>query len=129
MRKPLAVLVLIGWTFLSQTSYVAAQVRPRIRAVTAFIEIDQNNYAEKIAEAQKFLLVAKQPLNEAGFEGAGGRITTQPFPQYTRGMKPDDAVAFISKLREAAQKGPSGLNIGSAMIHDSDDTAPVDLLV
>jgi hypothetical protein len=49
MRKPLAVLLLIGWTFLSQTPSVAAQVRPRIRAVTAFIEIDQNNYAAKIA--------------------------------------------------------------------------------
>ena len=129
MRKPLAALVVIGWTFLSQTTYVAAQVRPRIRAVTAFIEIDQNNYAAKIIEAQKFLVVAKEALNKAGFEGAGGRITTQPFPQYTKGMKPDEAVAFISKVREAAQRGPSGLNIGSAMVHDSDDTGAVDLLV
>src|SRR2546426_3031661 len=107
----------------------AAEVRPRIRAVTAFIEIDQHNYASRIEEAQKFLASAKDALNKAGFEGAGGRITTQPFPQYTKGMKAEDAVAFVGKLREAASKGPSGLNIGAAMVHDNDDTAPVSLLV
>src|SRR5580704_3645692 len=63
----------------------AADSRPRIRAVTAFIEVDSNNYAAKIEETQKFLKSAKTALNAAGFEGAGGRITTQPFPVYTKG--------------------------------------------
>ena len=56
-----------------------SEVRPRIRAVTAFIEIDPSNYAARIQEAQRFLATAKEALNKAGFEGAGGRITTQPF--------------------------------------------------
>ena len=107
----------------------SAEVRPRIRAVTAFIEIDPNNYAARIEEAQKFLATAREALNKAGFEGAGGRITTQPFPQYTKGMKAEDAVALVNKLREAAQKERSGFNIGSAMIHDNDDPAAVSLLV
>src|SRR5436309_3396441 len=81
-----------------------AETRPRIRAVTAFIEIDSNNYAAKVEEAQKFLGRAKEALNAAGFEGAGGRITTQPFPRYTEGLKRDDAIALIRKLREAASK-------------------------
>src|SRR5271167_866745 len=106
----------------------AADNRPRIRAVTAFIEVDRNNYALKIEETQKFLAVAKDALNAAGFEGAGGRITTQPFPQFTKGMKREDAVALIQKMREAASKGRNGLNIGAAMIHDDDDDAPVALL-
>jgi uncharacterized protein len=107
----------------------SAEVKPRIRAVTAFIEIDPNNYAAKIQEAQKFLAAAKEALNKAGFEGGGGRITTQPFPQYTRGMKTEDAVAFVSKLTDAAQKERSGFNIASAMVHDNDDPAAADLLV
>src|SRR5436309_2093922 len=107
----------------------SADVRARIRAVAVFIEIDPNNYAARIQDAQQFLAAAKDALNKAGFEGAGGRITTQPFPQYTKGMKTEDAVAFVGKLREAASKGPSGLNIGAAMVHDNDDTAPVSLLV
>jgi uncharacterized protein (UPF0210 family) len=107
----------------------SAEVRPRIRAVTAFIEIDPNNYAARIQEAQKFLATAKEALNKAGFEGAGGRITTQPFPQYTKGMKTEEAVAFVSKLREAAQSERSGFNIGPAMVHDNDDPAAATLLV
>src|SRR5579871_3146753 len=106
----------------------AADSRPRIRAVTAFIEIDRNNYAAKIEDTQKFLSVAKEALNRAGFEGAGGRITTQPFPVYTKGMSREDALDLIGKLRESASKGRSGLNIGAAMLNDNDDTAPVALL-
>jgi uncharacterized protein (UPF0210 family) len=105
-----------------------AERRPRIRAVTAFIEIDPNNYASRVEDAQKFLVRAKEALNGAGFEGAGGRITTQPFPVYTKGMKREDAVALIRKLREAASKGRTGLNIGAAMLNDDDDAAPVGLL-
>jgi uncharacterized protein (UPF0210 family) len=107
----------------------SAEVRPRIRAVTAFIEIDSSNYAARIQEAQQFLATAKEALNNAGFEGAGGRITTQPFPQYTKGMKTEDAVAFVNKLRDAAQKERSGFNIGPAMLHDNDDPAAAQLLV
>jgi len=107
----------------------SAEVRPRIRAVTAFIEIDPNNYVARVEEAQRFLATAKESLNKAGFEGAGGRITTQPFPQYTKGMKTEEAVALIAKLREAASKERSGLNIGAAMVHDNDDPAAASLLV
>jgi uncharacterized protein len=121
MRKMLSV---VCWTAL----VCSAQTRPRIRAVTAFIEIDANNYAAKVEETQKFLGRAREALNAAGFEGAGGRITTQPFPAYTGGMKHEDAVALIRKLRETASKGRTGLNIGSAMLHDDDDSAPVALL-
>jgi uncharacterized protein (UPF0210 family) len=129
MRKTILYL-LVGFIVAAHTDGSrAAEVRPRIRAVTAFVEIDPSNYAAKISEAQKFLAAAKDALNKAGFEGAGGRITTQPFPQYTKGMSSDDAVSFIGKLREAASKERSALNIASAMVHDNDDPASVSLLV
>jgi len=102
--------------------------RPRIRAVTAFIDVTANNYAANIEEAQKFLAAAKLAFNRAGFEGAGGRITTEPFPRYTSGMAREDARTLIRKMRESASKGGSGLDIGPAMIHDGDDDASVGLL-
>src|SRR5437660_9397816 len=130
MRKSLLALSCITLISAVQAPRASsAEVRPRIRAVTAFIEIDPNNYGARIQEAQNFLAKAKDALNAAGFEGAGGRITTQPFPQYTKGMKAEDAVAFVSKLREAASKQRSGLNIGAAMVHDDDDPAGASLLV
>jgi uncharacterized protein len=101
---------------------------PRIRAVTAFVEITPGNYAATIEDTQKFLAAAKLALNRAGFEGAGGRITTQPFPIYTRGMNREAAKEFIRNMYEAALKGKTALDIGPAMIRDSDEDAPVTLL-
>ena len=110
------------------TLLFAADSRPRIRAVTAFIDIDPNNPTAKIEETQKFLAIAKTAFNHAGFEGAGGRITTQPFPVYTKGRKGDDALRLIRSMHDAASKGGSAFNIGPAMMHDGDDSAPVALL-
>jgi uncharacterized protein (UPF0210 family) len=131
MRKNLLILscAILACAAADAPRAFSAEVRPRIRAVTAFIEIDQNNYAARIQEAQKFLATAKDALNKAGFDGGGGRITTQPFPQYTKGMKTEDAILFVTKLREAASKENSGLNIGAAMVHDNDDPAAVSLLI
>jgi uncharacterized protein (UPF0210 family) len=129
MRKIACLLLVLVLCFTATHSSRAAEVRPRIRAVTAFIEVSPGNYEAKIAEAQKFLAAAKEALNKGGFEGAGGRITTQPFPVYTKGMSRDEAVAFIGKLRDAAAKERSALNIGSAMVHDTDDVSSAALLV
>src|SRR5213080_3867047 len=126
--KPATTLLILCFAGFA-TRAPSAEVRPRIRAVTAFIEIDANNYEARVQEAQKFLASAKDALNRAGFEGAGGRITTQPFPQYTKGMSLTDAVAFVGKLREAASKERSGLNIGAAMVRDNDDPAAASLTV
>jgi uncharacterized protein len=107
---------------------LGADDRPRIRAVTAFIEVDKDNYSARIQDTQAFLAVAKTALNKAGFAGAGGRITTQPFTVYTKGMKREDAVALIRKMQEVAAKGKSAFNIGPAMLNDNDDPAAVALL-
>jgi uncharacterized protein (UPF0210 family) len=106
----------------------APQDRPRIRAVTAYINVDRAGYAASMGEAVKFLATAKTALNGAGFTGANGRVTTQPFPQYTQGMKQEDALALIRGLHEIADKNRVALNIGPAMLNDSDDIAPLALL-
>src|SRR5579875_1629508 len=102
--------------------------RPRIRAITVFIDVDREHYAAQIADAQKFLAEAKEAFNGAGFEGANGRITTQPFPVWSKGLSREEAVAFARKLREAALQGHSALNIGPAMTRDDDDPANAALL-
>lgn len=114
--------------FLCAAMACAGEVRPRIRAVTAFIEIDRGNYTERVAETSKFLLAAKGALNQAGFDGANGRITTQPFPVWTKGMSHDDAIALVKGLREATAKAGTALNIGPAMINDDDNPANARLL-
>lgn len=101
----------------------AAGDYPAIRAVTAFIAIDKDDYAARMDETAKFLAAAKTALNQAGFPGAGGRVTTQPFPQYTKGLRRQEALALIGALKQLAANDHVSLNFGPAMINDDDDDA------
>jgi uncharacterized protein (UPF0210 family) len=56
------------------------------------------------------------------------RITTQSFPEYTRGMSAEQALQFFQEFDKlAAQKGFTP-DIGAAMSRDSDDPKQADLL-
>jgi uncharacterized protein (UPF0210 family) len=108
-----------------------AQVRddyPHVRAVTAFINVDKGNYKAQIDDTAKFLNTAKAAFNKAGFGGAGGRITTQPFPQYIKGLNRADALALIGNIKQVAINDNVRLNIGPAMMNDDDPTEAADLL-
>jgi len=106
----------------------ALQDRPAIRAVTAFVTIDKDNYVARMDETAQFLAHAKRALNQAGFAGATGRVTTQPFPQYIKGMRREEALALIGALKRVAAKDHVLLNVGPAMVEDDDDASAADLL-
>jgi uncharacterized protein (UPF0210 family) len=101
---------------------------PRIRAVTAFVHVDKATPAAQIDDAAKFLQTAQAAFNQAGFAGAAGRVTTQPFPQYIKGLDRSAAISLIDGLSQAAARDHVRLNIGPAMSNDDDDAAAADLL-
>jgi uncharacterized protein (UPF0210 family) len=103
--------------------------RPKVRAVTAFINIDPQHYDQQFDDTLKFLDSARKAYIAAGFEVEGVRIATQAFPRYTAGMSPDGALAFLGKIAALARARHFALNIGPAMLEDGDDAAPVDLLI
>src|SRR6516165_4754026 len=70
-------------------------VKPRIRAITGFITIDAKSYASQIQETVTFLSQVRDAVKAAGYDVAGIRISTQPFPQYTRGLTHADALAVL----------------------------------
>jgi uncharacterized protein len=105
-----------------------ADNHPKVRAITAFIDIDAKSYASQIEDTVQFLNRAREAYVGAGFEVETIRIATQPFPRYTAGMTRADAVAFLEKLDALAAKLHYSPSIGTAMIGDGDDTAPVDIL-
>ncbi len=105
-----------------------ADARPKVRAITAFIDIDATNYSSQIGDAVRFLTSAREAYRGAGFDVETIRIATQPFARYTSGMTRADAVAFLLKLDSLAAKLDFSGSIGPAMLNDADDTAPVDLL-
>ena len=105
-----------------------AGTKPKVRAVTAFVAIDQKQYSSQLEDAVRFLNTAREAYRNAGFEVESIRIATQPFPQYTRGLSHDAALAMLGSMGAIAAKSGFGLSIGPAMLKDSDDPASVEVL-
>jgi hypothetical protein len=103
--------------------------KPKIRAITGFITIDAKSYPSQIEEAVKFLGQVRDAVKTAGYDVAGIRISTQPFPDYTRGLSRADALKLLRGIDDLAGRLHFAPNIGPAMSKDTDDTGPVDLLI
>ena len=107
----------------------AGPVKPKVRAITAFITIDAKSYPAQIRETVTFLNQVRDAIRAAGYDVSGIRISTQPFPEYTRGLSRTDALALLHSIDDLASTLRFAPNIGPAMLKDSDDAAPVDLLI
>jgi uncharacterized protein len=106
----------------------AAQEKPKVRAITAFVNLDRNQYQPQISEAVTMLKRARTILESRGYQVESIRIATQPFPEYTKGMTTAQAVAFFKQFEAQAQADNFGLSIGPAMPNESDSAAQADLL-
>jgi hypothetical protein len=99
-----------------------------VRTITAFVKLDRARYQEQIQEALKFLRQAKSAYETAGFEVQTIRITTQPFPEYTRGLADDNVLAFFRDYDALAGKEGFIASIGPAMMSDADNPHEAELL-
>jgi uncharacterized protein (UPF0210 family) len=122
MRQALALLALAACAF-------AADSRPKVRAITAFIDLDRDHYQAQIEDTVKFLSTAKDAFQATGFEVQTVRIATQPFPQYTRGLQHAKALALLAGIDELSKTLGFRPAIGPAMVNDDDDPSAVDLLM
>lgn len=120
---------ILAFLCLSSSSRATDQpAKPKIRAVTAFIRLDRAQYKTQIADALAFLRQAKAAFEKSGYEVQTIRITTQPFPDYTRDLPPDKAVAFLLDYDALAVKEGFDASIGPAMMKDSDDAGEAEVL-
>jgi uncharacterized protein (UPF0210 family) len=124
----LAVIVSVPVGVVEPTLRAAASVKPKVRAITGFITIDPKSYPSEIQDTVTFLSKVRDGVKAAGYEVAGIRISTQPFPDYTRGLSRADALNLLHAIGDLAAKLRFSPNIGPAMLKDADDTASVDLL-
>src|SRR5262252_2740558 len=113
----------------STKSPAPAAVKPKIRTVTAFINLDPAQYQQQVAETMQMLRRAKTIFESRGFQVESLRIATQPFPDYTRGMTTQQAVAFFQKYDQLAEQEKFAAGIGPAMLDASDTESQADLLV
>jgi uncharacterized protein len=122
MRKAILALAIAGAAF-------GAGPRPKVRAITAFIDVDAQNYTRQIEDAVKFLNGAREAYRAAGWEVETIRIATQPFPQYTKGLSREAALGVLRGIDSLGAKLSFTPSIGPAMWNDGDGGAGVDLLI
>lgn len=107
----------------------AAGERPKVRAITAFVTVDAKAYRAQIEEAVEFLGRVRGRLQAAGYEVQTIRISTQPFPVFTRGLGRAEALQVLRGIDALAARLHFAPNIGPAMMRDTDSTDAVDLLI
>jgi len=102
--------------------------KPKIRAITAFVNLDRTQYQPQIEDAVKMLKYAKTVFESRGFEVQTIRISTQPFPEYTKGLTTEQALAFFRNYDAVAEQDKFAASIGPAMLDPNDSDAQADLL-
>jgi hypothetical protein len=102
--------------------------KPKIRAITGFISIDPKSYRSQMEETVKFLSQVRAGIQAGGYEVSGIRISTQPFPSYTRGLRHADALALLRGINDLAGQLKFAPNIGPAMLDDTVDAGSINLL-
>src|ERR1051326_7689562 len=117
-----------GFAQSSATNAAQPATRPKIRAITAFIRLNRATYQAQVAEALKMLHAANDAFTKAGYDVETLRITTQPFPEYTKGMTPEQALEFFKTYDKLSQQEGFTPDIGPAMSKDSDDPKKAELL-
>lgn len=106
----------------------AQEVKPRIRAITAFVNLDRAQYQQQLADAFALLKRARTTFESRGYEVQTIRIATQPFPEYTKDISAAQAVAFFLKIDALADRDKFIVAIGPAMPNEGDSPAQADLL-
>ena len=102
--------------------------RPRVRAITAFIILDRGRYQVQISETVQFLKLAKTTFESRDQTVQTLRIATQPFPEYTKGLSPEQAIQFFKNLDGLAQQEHIVISVGPAYLSGDDGDAQADLL-
>jgi len=103
-----------------------SQDRPKVRTITAFISLSTSDYKRELADTALALNTAKKKFEQGGWVVETIRITTQPFPEFLRGLPRAKALELLIELDNLAA-GNYEFNVGPAMMKDSDDPAMMDL--
>jgi uncharacterized protein len=114
---------------LGQAQRKAAGQSPiKIRAITAFVNLDRTQYQIQITDAVKMLKRARTIFESRGFPVETIRIATQPFPEYIKGLSNEQALAFFRNYDAMAAQEGFAAAIGPAMLNAGDSPAQADLL-
>jgi hypothetical protein len=138
-RNPIRILLQLLFTLIIATATTAQQrntttplppdpAKPKIRAITAFVNLDRSKYQQQIADAMKMLKYARTLLESRGYTVQSVRIGTQPFSEYTKGLSTEQAVEFFRNYENLATQQNFIPDIGPAMLNANDPETQADTL-
>ncbi len=130
LRMLISVLTLLFLADIAQAQKQAAAPadKPKIRAITAFINLDRAQYQLQVADALKMLRRAQTTFESRGYQVQTIRIATQPFPEYTKGLSKEQTLAFFKQYDALAEKEKFAASIGPAMLNSEDSDSQAELL-
>ena len=102
--------------------------KPKVRAITAFVNLERGRYQIQMSETVQFLKYAQTVFESRGYTVQTLRIATQPFPEYTKSLSRGEALQFFKNLDGLAQQDHVILSIGPAYLAGEDGDAQADLL-
>lgn len=126
--KRIALSAIFALSALIPANAAPASAKPKVRAITAFVRLDSENYQHQLADALIVLHKTKSEFESRGYVVETIRFTTQPLAELTSGMSEEQALAFLGKLEQLAVKENVNADIGPAMMHDTDNPATMHLL-
>src|SRR5258708_8356426 len=85
--------------------------KPKIRAITVFINLDRAQYQQQIADAMTMLKRARTTFESRDFEAETIRSSTQPFSEYTKGLPTEQALAFFQHYNPLATRSQFAASI------------------
>jgi uncharacterized protein (UPF0210 family) len=126
-RIVIALLLLVTVHGNTQTKPVSA-AKPNVRAITGFVRLEKSSYPQQIADALAVLNKAKTKFESEHYQVETLRLTTQPLAELVAGLSEDQALAYLKQLDQLSAKDNFVLNVGPAMMQDTDDPATMHLL-
>jgi uncharacterized protein len=124
----LKVLVLLLGAMPALAAQAADYTKPKVRAITAFVRLEQPTYQVQIEEAVAVLRAAKSEFEKQGYEVETVRVVTQPLAELVNGQSEAQALGYLKSLDDLGAKESFIPSVGPAMMRDTDDPRTMRLL-
>jgi uncharacterized protein len=115
-------------SMLSVIAQAQVHSKPKVRAITAFVRLEQASYQKQVADTLTVLRTVKGEFEKQGYEVETLRIVTQPLPELVAGQSDTQALAYLRNFDALGAKESFIPSVGPAMMRDSDDPRFVRLL-
>jgi uncharacterized protein len=126
--RPWLIGVLLSLGLGTAVAQEATTSKPRVRAITAFVRLDDARHRQPIDEALVVLRAAKAEFEKRGYEVQTLRMVTQPLAQLIGGKSDAAALEYLKWFDDVSAQEKFMPDVGPAMLLDSDDPKTLQLL-